>query len=58
MIRIEWIVLRDGVVWTDRLDSESECLFHIEESVEHDEVFSEDDYTYREMTKEEIKAYN
>ena len=54
---IEWVVFRNGVLWTDRLNSEADCLFHIQESAEEDEVFSEDDYEYREMTKEEMDKY-
>ena len=58
MKNIEWVVFRDGVAWTDRLNSEAECLFHIQESVENDDIFDEDDYTYREMTKKEIDQYD
>jgi len=54
---IEWVVFRDGVVWSDMLKNEAECLFHIQESVEEDEILTEDDYTYRRMTQEEIEEY-
>jgi len=57
MSDIEWVVLRDGALWSDRFKSEAECLFHIQDCVEIDEVFSEEDYTYREMTEEEIAEY-
>ena len=53
----EWLVTRDGATWTDRLNSEAECLFHIQESVEKDTIFDEDDYEYRVMTKEELDKY-
>jgi len=54
---VEWVVYRDGVVWSNRLASEAECLFHIQESVENDKIYDEDDYTYRRMTQDEIKEY-
>jgi len=55
---IEWIVFRDGAKWTDRLKNEAECLYHIQGCVEEDELFDEDDYTYRQMTREEINEYH
>jgi len=54
---IEWVVFRDGALWSDRLKDEAECLFHIQECVEEDELFTEDDYTYRRMTQEEIEEH-
>ncbi len=55
----EWVVLVDGVVWTDRLKNESECLYHIEESSENNRFnYNEEDFTYRKMTKKEMDAYD
>ncbi len=53
----EWLILRDGVIWTDRLKNEAECLYEIQDYVDKDSVFSEDDYSYRKMTKEELDKY-
>ena len=53
----KWIVLRDGAIWTDMLENEAACLFHIQESAENDNIFTEDDYEYRKMTQEEIEVY-
>ncbi len=55
----EWVVLVDGVVWTDRLKNESECLYHIEESSENNLFnYREEDFTYRKMTKKEMDVYD
>lgn len=49
-------------LWSDRFNSEDECIDHIAEEIERfksDGIYlTEDDFMYREMTIEEIKAYD
>lgn len=54
---IEWKVLLNGKLWSDRIDSEDECILHISECVEHGHGNIED-FSYELMTDEDHEEYN
>lgn len=53
---IEWKVLRDGKLWSDRFDSEEDCILHIEECVKK-EYGEPEDFSYELMTDEDYERY-
>lgn len=53
----EWVVLRNGEVFTDRFNQEWECVEHINEEVDKG-IWTREEFEHREMTDEEIKAYD
>lgn len=54
---IEWKVLRDGKLWSDRFDTEEDCILHIKECVEK-EYGELEDFTYELMTDKDYEKYN
>lgn len=53
----EWVVLRNGSVWYDRLYDEQQCIEVINMSVSERKGECIEDYTYRVMTDEEMEDY-
>lgn len=51
---MEWKVLRNGKLWSDRFGSEELAQCHVEEQIEQGVA---GDFEVAEMTKEEILAY-
>jgi len=53
---IEWKVLRNGELWSDRLDSEEECILHINDCIEegHGEL---QNFSYELMTDQDYDKY-
>lgn len=54
---IEWKVLLNSRLWTDRIDSEEDCIIYINEYVEKGHGNPED-FTYELMTDEDYERYN
>ena len=53
---IEWKVLRNGELWSDRFDSEDECIEYINECVKRG-LGESQDYTYELMTDADYEQY-
>lgn len=56
MNSIEWVVLLDGELWSDRFDQEWECVEHINEESKKLDIDA-DRFNYRRMTNEEVAKY-
>ena len=55
--KTEWMVLRDGELWSDRFKNEDLCKIHIRDCVSNgDGTYA--NYDCREMTKKEIAKYD
>jgi len=52
----EYIVLYNNKVWSDRFETEEDCINHINESIEKNNMNIEL-FEYREMSEYEIKKY-
>jgi len=52
----EYIILYNNKVWSDRLNSKEDCIDHINENVEKNNM-NIGLFDYREMSKDEIKKY-
>jgi len=53
----EWKVLRQGVLWSDKFKSVEDCIAHINECVERDGTGVYSDYTWEQMTDDDLKEY-
>lgn len=49
----EWIVFKDGRIWTDGLLSEEECIKHIKECINE----NDGKYSYKYVSKDEAETY-
>jgi len=54
---MEWVVLKNGVTWSDRFDYEDYCTEHIEDCVKRG-LGNVEEFEYREMTMEEMIEYD
>ena len=52
----EWKVLLKGKLFSDRLDSESEAIEHIDQAV-IEQYGKHKDFTYEKMTDEDLQKY-
>jgi hypothetical protein len=53
---VEWKVLLNGELWSDRFDSEEDCVLHIDECVE--KGYGElNDFSYELMTDKDYERY-
>ena len=50
----EYKILKDSVLWDDRINSEDDCVERIEE---YELKFPDSKFEYLEMSQEEIEAY-
>lgn len=53
----EWLVLKDGELWSDRFDEEEDCIEHIKVSAIKLGI-GEERFEYRPMTRKEIAMYD